>query len=39
MTAWVGRVRRWCVLMQYSFNVIPKLGEVVANDRDSYQVR
>jgi ubiquinone/menaquinone biosynthesis C-methylase UbiE len=21
----------------YSFHVIPKLGEVVANDRDSYQ--
>jgi hypothetical protein len=24
--------------LQYSFNVIPKLGELVANDRDSYQV-
>lgn len=26
-------------MLQYSFNVIPLLGEKVANDRDSYQVR
>lgn len=25
-------------MVQYSFNVIPLLGEKVANDRDSYQV-
>lgn len=29
----------WCVYVQYSFNIIPLLGEKVANDRDSYQVR
>jgi ubiquinone/menaquinone biosynthesis C-methylase UbiE len=26
-----------CLYDSYSFNVIPKIGEIISNDRDSYQ--